>query len=156
MTTFEQKENHGRETFSLFCEQQSWCRVKNYAKDKYSHWDVAYTSGSTLMIGEIKVRSEYESNTYAEWYLEVDKYENLLKIQQKTAKNTTITYINHFKDNITLIWDLNSLDLSKLNKVVRKLPKNNESDEEIMKVVYMLPRYLAIKNETNLNKSIFN
>lgn len=149
----------GRKLFNNFCEQEKqWCKIKKFAKDDYSKWDVSFYSGSTAIVGEIKKR-KYESTTYGTWYLQLDKYNALINVQSElrnAGKEAKIAYINHFDDNITNIWVLDNLDISKLEKKAVYLQINDYTEECELKECYCLPHAYAHKFETDLNKSIFN
>ena len=156
--SYQNDDNKGRLVFESFCNQETWCKVNKFAKNNYSKWDVSYFSGSTAMLGEIKKR-KYESTSYGEWYLQVDKYTVLSNMQVKLkqeGKEVKITYINHFTDNITQIWVLDGIDLSKLERKTLLLQTNDYDDKLEYKEVYCLPHMKAHKFETDLTKSIFN
>jgi hypothetical protein len=159
MSQFSKDDAKGREVFDAFCKQEKeWCKVNKFAKDDYSHWDVSFYSGKTANIGEIKLR-KYKSNDYGTWYLQVDKYDALVQLQSELkakGKDTRIAYINIFQDNITQIWVLDNIDMSKLEKKMIQLQKNDYEDELVWKQVYALPRMYGDPYETDLNKSIFN
>lgn len=154
-TNYQNDDQLGREIFKSYCKQQKWCKVNKESKNDYAPWDISYYSGTTQIIGEIKVR-EYSSDSFPTWILELDKLQALRELQAKQP-STKITYINHFPDNITLIWDLTNLDETQLYQGVVHLPKNNYTTETRLKSVVYLPKYMAIvKDETDSNKSIFN
>jgi len=73
------------------------------------------TLNSTNIIGEFKSRNTFNHNTF-NWILEVDKYKAI--INRKESDNDKLLYINLFKDNIILIWDL-----SKVIKFYNYLPE---------------------------------
>lgn len=159
MNEYEKKDEKGRDIFKTLCTQQQWCKHHKDAKDKYAHWDLSYFSGKTSMIGEIKYRSEYEGTSFPDWILQVDKLQALQDIYQKMlskGQSTRVTYINHFNDNYTLIWDLTYLKLEDYTIKKLWLPKNDFDSELVLKDVIFLPSYQAIfQGETDLDKSIF-
>jgi hypothetical protein len=141
MNEYRKKDEKGRDIFKTFCSNQQWCTFKKNSKDDYAKWDNAYLSGDTKMVGEIKYRTEYNSTSFGDWILEVDKLESLQKLQRKMqAKGvkTTITYINHFKDGKTLIWDLTDLDISQLEIKKLWLQKNDFDSTMVWKNVVFL------------------
>ena len=158
MTKFSKDDEKGRLIFDSFCTQETWCKVNKFAKNDYSKWDVSFYSGTTSIIGEIKKR-KYESTTYGEWYMQIDKYVALSNTQQKLrqdGKETKIAYINHFTDNITQVWVLDNIDMSKIEKKTILLQTNDYDDKLEYKECYCLPHSIALKFETDLTKSIFN
>lgn len=158
MTSFEQKEQKGRDSFITTCQQQKWCKINKFATDKYSKWDVSYYSGNTQLIGEIKYRKE-DSSAFKDWIMEVDKFKALKDIQAKlnvNNKKANITYINIFSDNITYIWNLDNIDLNEIEIKQLWLPKNNEDETLILKdVFFLLPIDAIFRDESDLTKSIF-
>jgi hypothetical protein len=159
MANYQSQDEDGRLLFHTLCSQQKWCKHKKDATNKYSHWDLSYYSGKTNMIGEIKYRTEYDGNEFYDWILEVEKLNNLKHIHNEMLKKgveTRITYINFFKNNYTLIWDLTDLNLDDYQIKRVKLQKNNFDAEEIWKDVIYLPTYNTIfRGETDETKSIF-
>lgn len=115
MTTnkFTTADQEGREMFKHYCNQQSWCKVIKESKDEFSPWDISYLSAGTMCIGEIKVR-EYNSDSFADWYLEKKKYDSLqeikTKVDNKKQKQSKIHYINFFKDEAVKIWDVTTMN----------------------------------------------
>jgi hypothetical protein len=158
MGNYVKDDEKGRIIFDAFCKQETWCKVNKYAKNDCAHWDISFYSGKTANIGEIKLR-KYKSDDYGTWYLQVDKYDELVQLQSKLkakGKDTKITYINIFQDNITVIWVLDNIDMLKLEKKMIQLQKNDYEDELVWKQVYALPRMYGDLYETDLSKSIFN
>jgi hypothetical protein len=151
---FEQAEELSKKTFKDFCEQQNYARIKRFTPGKYDDYDVYYKHKSDHVIGEIKKR-DYDSDRFDFWYLEIDKYNRLMDIAKGSKMNVKVHYINHFNNNITAIWDLNTIDVSKLQVSIQKLPKNNFTDEVISKPVYHLHLIDAQSFETDLEKSMF-
>jgi hypothetical protein len=153
MNEYELKDQEGRDIFKLFCSQQKWCKHIKDSTNKYAKWDLAYTSGNTQMVGEIKYRKEYDGSAFPDWILEVDKLKALQVIHAKMTANghsTRITYINHFNNNYTLIWDLTDLNISKCKVKQVLLKKNDFDDEQMLKDVIYLPQYQSIfKGETD-------
>jgi hypothetical protein len=113
MDKFEQQDSKGRERFKTFCKRKQWCKHHKDATEQYSHWDTSYFSGTTMVIGEVKERN-YESSTYSDWYGEVYKYNELMKIKDKLAakgKNVRVHYINIFTNDDIIIWDITDITL---------------------------------------------
>lgn len=150
------KANLGTQTFEKFCNQQPWCKVDKFSQKKYDKWDVSYLNKGEKTLGEIKVRKEI----YDDYILELDKLAGLKQIQQKllTRKgiNANITYINHLPGNITFVWDLTRLDLTKYKIFEKELPKNDYDSTLVMKRVIYLHNCDAQKFETDEQQSIFN
>jgi hypothetical protein len=158
MGNYVKDDEKGRIIFDAFCKQETWCKVNKYAKNDYSKWDVSYYSGNTAMLGEIKKR-KYESTAYGTWFLQEDKYIALTNTQTKlkqNGKDVKLTYINFFTDNITQVWELDKIDMTKLEKKNVLLQVNDYDDVKEWKMCYMLPHVYAHKYETDLSKSIFN
>lgn len=154
MENFQNDDEKGRKIFKEFCQQQIWCKVHKTSKDKFAKWDLSFFSGRTQMIGEIKVR-DYNSRDFDNWYLEADKLDALRKLNE-VIPNSRITYINHFKDNITYIWDLTELKETELDYSMQNLQINDYTTQTKLKKVIHLPHHIAIKFETNEKESIFN
>lgn len=107
-TEFVIADQHGRELFKHYCNNQKWCKVIKESKDEYAHWDISYTSGSTLIIGEIKVRN-YNSDAFNDWDYEQKKHIELTAMLNKMkqahpTKKIEIQYINIYKDEAIRIW----------------------------------------------------
>jgi hypothetical protein len=144
-TQYEKDDEKGRNIFINYCEQQPWCKINKLAKNKFAKWDVSYFSGNTQMIGEIKKR-KYTSDAFSDWYIQEDKWDALIQI--KGDSDAKITYINHFTDDSTMIWDLTDMDKEKLESGLRLLQENDYSDKLVWKKVYLLPsRDAVIKNK---------
>ena len=137
-------EEKGRVIFDEFCKQQTWCNVTKFSKNKYTKWDVLYTSGATdnHVIGEIK-RRKNTSNDYDCWFLQKDKYEALLQIQSEASKPIKITYINHFTDGATAVWDLDNIAMDILKIESIWCQKNDYTFEKEEKDCYLLPLHTA-------------
>lgn len=136
----------GNDIFNNFCAQQRWCKVKRFTTEKFADYDVVYTTNNNLTIGEIKRRNQ-KITDFDGWFLEKDKYERLMEIKKSSTKYVKVTYINHFKNNVTLIWDLDSIDVTKLDLTQCLLPENDYSDRKVMKWVFKLPVHLAERKE---------
>ncbi len=107
-TEFVIADQNGRDLFKHYCSTQSWCKVTKEATDDYSAWDIAYTSGSTMIIGEIKTR-KYDSSDFADWDYEEKKHLALIEVLKKIKvkypnKKIEIQYINIFKNEAVKIW----------------------------------------------------
>jgi len=152
-TQYQKDDEKGREIFKAFTLENPEFKFIKEAKKENSPWDVSYTHKKENFIGEIKVRY-YQSTTY-DWFLQMDKLKKLKELQAKIP-GSRISYINFFTDNITLIWNLDEIDFSKIETGIRELPENDYSDKKVLKPVYLLPHSLAQKFETEQSKSIFN
>ena len=154
-TKFQQAEELAKSTFKGFCEQQSWCKIKRFTTGQYDDYDVVYKTNNNLTIGEIK-RRKNKVTDFSDWYLEKDKYDRLMEIAKLSTKQPKVTYINHFQDNVTAIWDLTKLDVSKLELQKLMMQENDYSDKKVPKWVFKLPYQLAeIKEETNKDLPLF-
>jgi CHAT domain-containing protein len=152
-TNYQTDDQKGRDIFKTFCEQQPQFTFYKESKKQFAKWDVSYKIKNKSFIGEIKVR-DYNSFDFNEWYIQGDKLEALQDLQ-KQHPTTRVTYINIFKDNITMIWDVTDLDLINTPFSMQKLQKNDYTTEEVLKKVYHLHHKDAEKFETDEAKSIF-
>jgi hypothetical protein len=107
---YRKADENGRELFKTFCNTQSWCKVISESKDDYAPWDISYYSGSTKIIGEIKIRN-YDSKAFLDWDYEQKKHNSLLSVYEKVKANPAnkkkqieIQYINFFTDDAIKIW----------------------------------------------------
>lgn len=154
-TNFEISEELSKNTFKGFCEQQKWCKIKRFTAGQYDPYDVVYTNNNNLTIGEIKYRKNKVSD-FNDWFLEKDKYDRLMEIAKNSMKQPKVTYINHFLDNVTAIWDLTTLDVTKLELQKLLMQENDFSDKKVYKWVFKLPYHLAeITSETNNKLTLF-
>jgi hypothetical protein len=116
MSEFKTKDEEGREIFKEYCANQSWCKFIKESKDEYATWDVSYMSGSTHIIGEIKMRN-FESKAFDTWFLERKKLDALHVVREavitkkKDVKAPSIQYINLFNDEVIRIWDITNLEM---------------------------------------------
>lgn len=156
MTTnkeFQIADQLGRDLFTAYCHNViPGCKVTKYSKDDYAVWDVAYTIGTSKYIGEIKVREEYESDAFSNWYLEKKKSDNLnqikKRIENKQIKQTKIHYINIFpKSNDEIrIYNITNIQNEQTSTIV-KLPYTTKGlDIMVDKDVY----YCNAHNETDI------
>lgn len=161
-TEFEIADSNGRELFKHYCKQQNWCKVVRESRNEFAHWDIAYTSGSTLVIGEIKVRN-YNSNSFSDWDYEVNKHNNLLIILDEMKlkhpnKKIEIQYINIFQDEGVKIWTTTNIaneqqpvlkyrpkttlgDATEITKALYKCTDKNESDRGLLNDIFVNLRY---------------
>lgn len=139
---FKNAEEVSKQTFLDFVVSQDELRLKRFTEGDYDPYDVVYYTGSTLTIGEIKKRN-YNHNTYNDWFMQEDKLIKMLEIKNSSKYDVKVTYINHFKDGVTLIWDLTSIDLKNLKTFKKQLPINSFTTETILKTVINLPIHLA-------------
>ena len=143
----------GRDLFTNYCHNViPGCKVTKYSKDNFAVWDVSYTIGTTKYIGEIKVREDYTSDAFSNWYLEKKKSDSLNKIKQqvdaKQDKPTKVHYINIFpkSDNDFRIYDITKIQ-DEQKPITVKLPYTTKGlDLMIDKEVY----YCNAHNETNI------
>jgi hypothetical protein len=114
-TEFVIADEYGRELFKSYCTQQKqWCKVIKESKDEHSPWDISYFSGSTIIIGEIKVRN-YKSNAFSDWDYEEKKHIGLKEVYKKMVKKypnkkIEIQYINIFEDQAVRIWTTTNIE----------------------------------------------
>lgn len=152
MNKFEIKDEQAKEEFKEWCGYQSWCRFNKKSKVGFATWDVSYYSGNSKteipIVGEIKVREGYESNSFNNWYLEEKKYNSLQQIKEKTKGDLKIHYINIYPDSMIRIWDITELNNEKM--IERNLKKTTYGNtNEINKKLYLLYNYEAIIYSTN-------
>ena len=151
-------EQAGREAFTKVCNQEKWCKVNKFAKDRGARYDVSYTNNSLQVVGEVKGR-RYNSDTFNEWYFQKDKYDALNQLakeaQERTGKPTKIAYINSYQDNILSIWEIEIDGLNNVKPVSRLMQVNDWSSKEEYKDVFLMHRVKANKFEIDLTKSIF-
>ena len=124
ISKYQLNEERGRFFFSGWLNANTDTKLIDFNKDEFGHWDVAFISGGTKIIGEIKYRINYESYDFDEWYLEELKYNNLQKIE-RTRGDIKIVYINIFRDMEMCIWDLSKDILSNKNKITQSLNKSS-------------------------------
>jgi hypothetical protein len=112
---FDEAEQVGRSLFQNWCNETEGCTINKWSKNKYSSWDVSYTINGLKYIGEIKVREQYTSDCFFDWWLEKTKYDKLLEIKKQTpVKSLNLSYINfHPLDNEIRIYDINNMDKGK-------------------------------------------
>lgn len=154
----EEQERLGREEFKHVCDRKSnpWCKVNKFSQNKMARWDVAYYDNKTPIVADIKKR-RYDSDTFSDWYFEVDKAQELARIARLSGEDCKIGYINLFENNIMWIWTFKPEELEKLDVKTVEVQKNDWSDEKVLKKVYCLYNAQAQrKEEINLIKSIFN
>jgi hypothetical protein len=111
---FTTADQQGRDMFKHYCGKSEWCKVIKESKDDFAAWDVSYMSGTTMIIGEIKVRG-YESTTFSNWDYEVKKHQALKGILEQMKlkypkKRIEIQYINFFEDDAVRIWTTTQID----------------------------------------------
>jgi hypothetical protein len=99
-----------------------------YTENRYDRYDVAFRSGSTIGLGEIKIRKKDLSffqrpGNYP--YLEHQKYVALLQVRQEillsSGTDCSLYYIHNTKDYYCQLYQLN-LDRRNYNWVERLLP----------------------------------
>jgi hypothetical protein len=148
-TKFEIADANGRKLFKEYCNTQSWCKVIKESKNEYAHWDIAYTSGSTMIIGEIKVR-EYKSDAFCDWDYEEKKHNNLLVIydqmkEKHPNKKVEIQYINIFKNEAVKIWTTTNI-ANQQQPIVKYRPQTTMgNDNQVTKGIYKC----NLENEAN-------
>lgn len=111
---FQDYETKGRTIVSAFTITQPQIIIITFADKKYCRYDMAYLSGGTVVLVEIKFR-EYPSTRDA-WYLQQSKYNDLQAIKKKFDSKTSpnekkyaIHYINVFTDGVIQFWDITDL-----------------------------------------------
>jgi hypothetical protein len=151
---FEQSEEISKETFKNFCEKQKWCKIKRFTENKYAPYDVVYENQNQKTIGEIKRRKNLVTD-YSQWFLEKEKYDKLMEIYNNTDSKPLVTYINHFRDNVTAVWDLLNIDVTKLELTKEYMQENDFSDKKVLKWVFKLPLQMAKRYITDENLPLF-
>lgn len=150
MNKFTNKDEEGRAIFQQYCNTKSWCKYTKASKDEYASWDVAYVSGTTNVIGEIKIR-EYASDSFEGWFLEQKKLDALQVVReavnskQKHSNPTAIQYINIFNDGQIMIWDITNLESTSDTINLQQTTMGNKV--EVAKEVITLPTYEASVRE---------
>jgi len=144
MDIYEKQDNKGREIFKGYCKSKGWCKHHKDSTQQFSHWDTSYFSANTytkesvMVIAEIKERN-YSSQDYTDWYGEVYKYNELMKIKDKQksqGKDVRIHYINLFNDNVVLIWDITDITLEgfKMNLAKTTLENNGTREKQMYRL----------------------
>lgn len=134
MTDYDKQELRDREIIKKYvCENYLHITNSNYIQptETNNRVDIYFTATTTnnkevAYVAEIKERKYPLSNpdnkvTY--WMLQLDKLEEL-----KKNKEHRPLYINIFSNNIILVWDLNKLDFSKIDKKEMELKKTTLED----------------------------
>lgn len=152
----EAQASKGNQIFAKTCEEQDWCRVEMFTKNKWAKYDVAYKIKGTKTLGEIKIRTK----DYPTYLLELDKYYALVEMQTEIKEvrdiDVDITYINILPGNRTYIWNLTNLDLSKYGIKREWHNKNDFDDTKVLKdVIYLWNSDTQIKCETEEEFTIF-
>lgn len=115
------------------------------------HWvdgatiDIAITATTKnneyYYIIEGKDRNYNHDSFNGEWFLEKDKYESMMEYR----RNNKVLYINTFKDNYMVVWDITKINLDNIKKGTKNLPKcTMYPSEKKEKTVYYLPLTDAI------------
>ena len=120
---FNEAELKGREKFKTFCDNQEWCTLIKFDENKYGSWDVAFLSGETKMIGELKDR-EYNSTTFDSWICEKEKLERI-QAKVKKRKDIKVMYINTFTDDKILFIERIKASKELINKSKRVAGSNS-------------------------------
>jgi len=110
LSDFEVDEQIGRMFFAGWASSNDDVEITMFNKQRYGVWDVAYTSGGTKCIGEIKFRRKYPSTQYHDWVIEAHKYNELKTISNKRS-DIKIHYINIYRDYEMAIWDLTDMEM---------------------------------------------
>jgi hypothetical protein len=151
-------DDKGRLIFQGYCTGQPWCKFARKSKNDDAPWDVSYSGISDeVIIGEIKVR-EYNANDFPDWMLEVKKIKRLRVVYDKMMKydpsqNVKIHYINIFKDNELMIWDITNIVYTSIIEELPATTCGNQNKKN--KEVTYLPTHQAIIN-TKINKNGYN
>lgn len=146
MTGYDKQEIRDREIIKKYiCENYLHITNPDYIQltETNNRVDIYFTATTinnkeVAYVGEIKERKYPLSNpdnkvTY--WMLQFDKLEEL-----KKNKEHRPLYINIFSNNIILVWDLNKLDFSKIEKKEMELNKTTlENTGKKIKIYYDLP-----------------
>lgn len=97
-------------------------------------------NGNYTYFIEVKDRW-YDHQLFSTWYLEVDKYNELIKRGGKAY------YLNTFIDDWCVVWDLSKLDMSQVQTgKVYLWHSTLEKDYKMWKDVYYLPTEKAVYN----------
>lgn len=133
---FQISEKNGREVFELICKEQiPGCKINKFSQNEYASWDVSYTfkqgHQTVKAIGEIKVREEYKSTSFTEWFLEKTKLDGMNKVIEKLNNDKIIkTYINFYSDNKYKIFNIDGIE-NKQEPVTIMLPSTTKGDTRL-------------------------
>ena len=133
---FTQSEEIGRVKFDKWITDNcDVCSKPTYAKNQYSTWDVAFTSGDTRVVAEIKDRkvSHTEYFTFLGEKVKLDKLQALVK----EGKTDVVIYFNSFMDDYVRTWDIT--DYKPFITYKKPLPATTDgNNRKILKEVYDL------------------
>lgn len=157
LNKYEQADNDGRDLFKDYCAKQDWCKVIKVASPTDT-WDIAYYSGGTKIIGEIKVRN-YDSDAFLDWDYEYKKHHNLLQVYDKVKekesnkkKQVEIQYINFFKNDSIKIWTTTNLHTTQEPVVNQRNKAFVEDKGDISKLMYKCNLQYEAHRDGNISK----
>tara|TARA_R110000803_G_scaffold75899_1_gene140251 strand:+ start:547 stop:996 length:450 start_codon:yes stop_codon:yes gene_type:complete len=133
---FNESELIGRNKFNEWITTNcNICHKITFSERKYSCWDVAFLSGDTRVVVEIKDR-KLNHNEYWNWIGEKGKLDNLQNLK-KGGRIDVILYFNSYRDNHVRIWDITEHEPFITYK--KLLPKTTDGVTiKILKLVYDL------------------
>ena len=133
---FNQSEQIGRDKFTKWINNNcNVCTKITYADNEYSSWDVAYLSGETRVIVEIKDR-KVNHDEYYTFLGENVKLKKLQKLKEED-KVDKIIYFNSFSDDIIRTWDIT--EYTPFITYKKALPKTTDGNNtKVLKDVYDL------------------
>lgn len=150
MTKYDKQELRGREIITDYL-LKSYLHITNpdhiYPTETKNPVDIYFTATTknnieVPYVGEIKERKYYLSdpkNEITTWMLETYKLDALM-----ARKNHRPLYINFFKNDVMLVWDLKKIDFSDLEIRKMELKKTTLEDTgKKYKIFYDLPSDLA-------------
>lgn len=146
MTRYDKQEIRGREIVTDYL-LKSYLHIYNpdyiYPTETKNPVDIYFTATTinnreVPYVAEIKEREYYladPKNEITTWMLETYKLDALMK-----RKNHRPLYINFFKNDIFLVWDLKKIDFSELEIKRKELKKTTLEDTgKKIKIYYDLP-----------------
>lgn len=120
MSEFDKSEIEGRNLFATLFPKYT----KEYSPEKYSWWDVSGYTVSTPYVAELKQRTG-KHDQYDTVMLQADKYDNL---KSYTLQSGIQTFYVCFYSDATLIYNIDKIDLSTVQKETKMLPANTAED----------------------------
>lgn len=94
----------------------------------------ATTSNGTQYKYAAECKDRYYNHTYSDdWFIEVKKFNNLLKASENGYKPL---YINTYKDNWINIWDISKCEVVAENRYLKKTTVTNNG--KVNKAIYKL------------------
>jgi hypothetical protein len=138
---FREADEKGRILFQHYCERTSWCKFIKAANKDEAVWDVAYYSGSTRVVGEIKKR-DYECTAFPDWMIHTKKVNALKDVRQTiinknpNEKPPVIQYINIYSDKSIRFWDITNCHDKGIEQLVKDTTYGSQKDK-VKQTIYL-------------------